>query len=132
MQGKKPYQDDIQIKIGNLDFTFKMNDHHFTETMKKAEVAEHKVKKLVSQYQTNAIKENEFFDKANKELESIFDLMLGVGTYKQLYEQTPSVFTLANIYVQVTEDIKKEAIKKKNRQIKNRERLMRKAKKRRS
>lgn len=132
MQGKKPYQDEIPIKIGDLDFTFKLNDRHFTETMNKADVTEQKIKKLVSQYQTNAIKEDEFFKEANKELESIFDLMLGEGTYKQLYDHTPSVFTLASIYVQVTEQIKTEANKMRKKQLKNKERLMRKAKKRRS
>lgn len=124
--------DSIDVHIADLTFTFDYSDKHLGQTFKKADQVTHAVRKIVNQYQTGKISQPQLVEEVNEELESTYDLILGEGAYKQIYEVFPSIISLCIEYPRMMEQIKQKVETKKIRELKRKERLMKKARRRRS
>lgn len=98
----------IPVKIGELDFEFNLTDNSIREFEAESEAAEKTLMKIVEDYQSNSISEAEVIEKLNAQLEKLFDLMLGDGTYKKIYEQTPSAMDNFEIFMELSEGLRNE------------------------
>lgn len=82
----------IPVKIGELEFDIDMSDERLEELATKHE-------EIVVMFSGIGDSSKE----AKKALKKGFNLFLGKGSFKKIYEQTPSLIGCANILVELLE-----------------------------
>lgn len=104
----KTKKNEIPVKIGELEFSFSMTDKTVIEFEEIAAKAEKNLVKLVEDYNDNKITEAVTIEKLNKELEAMYDLILGSGAYKKIYKQSPSALDNMEIFMDLMPAIRSE------------------------
>lgn len=91
-------QTGIPVEIGDLTFTFDTSDESIKSFRDSAQSTLDEMKNV----------KDDDLDAAKKILEKGYELMLGEGAFKQVYEQTPSLIEVTRYFVQLAEGIEKE------------------------
>ena len=93
----------IPVEIGKLNFEFDVSDDSVVEFRKNAKQLYKELDGL------GEVKEEEKALELSKEtLQKGFDLILGEGAFKKIYEQTPSVIFLLDYIAELSQGIEKE------------------------
>lgn len=101
----------IPVTIGELEFEYSLTDKNVVSFEKLAASSEQALVGVLKDFEDKNIDEAEMVDKANAELTVLFDLFLGEGAYQKIYEQTPSVVTNAEIFMELIVGIREESDK---------------------
>lgn len=101
----------IPVTIGELEFEYSLTDKNVVSFEKLAASSEQALVGVLKDFEDKSIDEAEMVDKANAELTVLFDLFLGEGAYLKIYEQTPSVVTNAEIFMELIVGIREESDK---------------------
>ena len=88
----------IPVEIGKLKFEFDTSDESILDFRKTAFTFKDELENV-------DVTEGDEYEGAKDILRRGFDLMLGEGSFKKIYEQTPSVILVAKYFVQLTESI---------------------------
>lgn len=113
----------IPIEIGELKFTFEMDDSNIEKFFKTEEIIAENLKGLDEE-------KEDFVAESNRVLKHAYDQMLGAGSYEKIYEQTPSVLLLVDYLSQMTNGIADEITSLQiGIESKNKEKYLKKAKK---
>lgn len=91
-------QTGIPVEFGELQFTFDTSDESIKTFYDAAQA---------TLTEMNNVKDDDL-DAAKDILQKGYDLMLGEGAFKQIYEQTPSLIEVTRYFVQLAEGIKDE------------------------
>lgn len=99
---------EIPIEIGELDYSFRMDDESI-EKFKKAIVEVEEFLK-VEAAKLEKLEENDVdqLEQQKKILRISFDKILGDGAFDEIYKQTPSIINCANYFVQLGAGLKEE------------------------
>ncbi len=114
----------VPVTIGALDFEYTVTDKNVLSFEKIATESEKTLVQVLHDFQEDKIDEPEMVKKANAELSVLFDLLLGEGAYKKIYEQTPSVLTNAEIFMELIVGIREESDKLEKQKNKKRKAKM--------
>lgn len=101
----------IPVTIGELEFEYSLTDKNVVSFEKLAASSEQALVGVLKDFEDKTIDEAAMVDKANAELTVLFDLFLGEGAYQKIYEQTPSVVTNAEIFMELIVGIREESDK---------------------
>ena len=91
-------QTGIPVELGELKFTFDTSDESIETFYDAAQTTLTEMKNF----------KDDDMDAAKEILEKGYDLMLGKGAFKQVYEQTPSLIEVTRYFVQLAEGIQEE------------------------
>ena len=91
-------QTGIPVEFGELQFTFDTSDESIKTFYDAAQA---------TLTEMNNVKDDDL-DAAKDILQKGYDLMLGEGAFKQIYEQTPSLIEVTRYFMQLAEGIKDE------------------------
>ncbi|GGE47618.1 hypothetical protein GCM10011391_28000 [Pullulanibacillus camelliae] len=100
IQEKKP---EIPVEIGKLNFAFTVTDESVAAFRKNA---------IAAQKEFDKMKESEndekSLERAKYVLQRSFDMILGQGAFKKIYDMTPSVAYLLDYFIQLVEGLSEE------------------------
>lgn len=91
-------QTGIPVELGELKFTFDTSDESIETFYDAAQTTLTEMKNF----------KDDDMDAAKEILKKGYDLMLGKGAFKQVYEQTPSLIEVTRYFVQLAEGIQEE------------------------
>lgn len=91
----------IPVEIGKLKFEFNTSDESILAFRQTAIT-------FRDELENADATEGDEFEKAKEILRKGFDLMLGEGAFEKIYKQTPSVMSVTNYFVQLTQSITQE------------------------
>lgn len=91
-------QTGIPVELGELKFTFDTSDESIKTFYDTAQETLTEMKNF----------EGDDMDAAKEILKKGYDLMLGKGAFKKVYEQTPSLIEVTRYFVQLAEGIQEE------------------------
>lgn len=126
----KVNQNAIPVKIGALDFEYRMDDQSVTEFEEKAKNAESTMNNIVKDYKEEKIKEGELVSLLNSELSDLFGIVLGEGSYDSIYKQHPSALDNMEVFMQLMAGIRAESDKRFEKKEKERKKKISSYKKR--